>query len=143
MTSWSKVLVIGVFVAGGGLALAHVLRSTGAPSAPTIIVKVPDDLRPQALAGKVAFDAQCAQCHGKNASGTDRGPPFINRIYNPGHHSDQTFLLAAKIGVRSHHWNYGDMPPQPQVDQQQLADIIAYVRALQEANGIVYQPHRM
>jgi hypothetical protein len=43
--------------------------------------------------------------------------------------------------VRSHHWNFGDMPPQPQVTPQQLADIVAYVRVLQEANGIFHEPH--
>ena len=51
--------------------------------------------------------------------------------------------LAAKIGVRSPHWNFGDMPPQPQVSEQQQVAIVAYVRVVQEANAILYQPHRM
>jgi hypothetical protein len=64
-------------------------------------------------------------------------------IYNPGHRPDQALFLAAKIDVRSLHTNFGGMPPQPQVSQQQLADLVTYVRAPQEANGIFYQPHQM
>jgi mono/diheme cytochrome c family protein len=143
MASWGKIFVIGVFVAGGVMMAAQWFPSRGTRSGPIVAVTAPATLSPQAEAGKVAFDANCAPCHGTNAAGTDRGPPFVHIIYNPGHHSDQVFFLAAKIGVRSHHWNFGDMPPQPQVSQQQLTDIVAYVRALQEANGIFYQSHRM
>ena len=47
------------------------------------------------------------------------------------------FVLAARNGVRAHHWPFGDMPPvgQPLTDGE-LAAIIAYVRELQRANGI-------
>jgi mono/diheme cytochrome c family protein len=107
------------------------------------MMKVPTELSPRAQAGKIAFDANCAQCHGTNAAGTDHGPTFIHIVYNAGHHSDPTFFLAAKIGVRSHHWRFGDMPPQPQVSDQQMEDIVAYVRALQEANGILSEPGRI
>jgi Asp-tRNA(Asn)/Glu-tRNA(Gln) amidotransferase B subunit len=67
----------------------------------------------------------------------------VHNIYNPGHHADQSFLLAAKRGVRRHHWPYGDMPKQPQVTNRELAAIVKYVRELQVANGITYKPHRM
>ena len=53
------------------------------------------------------------------------------------------FFLAAKLGVRQHHWPYGNMPPQPQVTEAQLATIVQYVREMQAANGITYRPHRM
>ena len=105
-------------------------------------VRVPE-LSAVALRGEEAFKVNCAQCHGKNASGTGNGPPLVHNIYNPGHHSDQAFFLAAKRGVRRHHWRYGNMAPQPQVKDDQLAAIVKYVRELQVANGITYQPHRM
>ena len=35
------------------------------------------------------------------------------------------------------------MPAQPQVSDAQVMDIVRYVRELQKANGIVYQPHQM
>lgn len=105
-------------------------------------VRVPE-LSAAAVEGKQAFDANCAQCHGNNASGTDKGPPLVHNIYNSGHHADQSFFLAAKRGVRRHHWPYGNMPPQPQVTNAELTVIVKYVRELQVANGITYKPHRM
>ena len=96
-----------------------------------------------ATRGKAAFDANCAPCHGANASGTDKGPPLVHVIYNSGHHADGAFFLAAKLGVRQHHWRFGNMPPQPQVTEEQLAAIVRYVRELQVANGITSRPHRM
>jgi YHS domain-containing protein len=50
---------------------------------------------------------------------------------------------AVRRGVPRHHWPFGDMPAQPQVTDDQLAQIVRYVRELQQANGIVYQEHRM
>ena len=91
--------------------------------------------------GEALFNANCATCHGDNAAGTSLGPPLIHDIYNPGHHSDDAFYLAAAIGVRQHHWTYGDMPAQPQVSRDEVTTIIRYIRELQEANGIVYKPY--
>ena len=107
-----------------------------------VSVKVPK-LSPAALEGKKAFDANCAACHGANAAGTKNGPPFINMIYNPGHHDKRAFLRAVRDGVTQHHWNFGNMPPQPQVTDNELIAIVRYVRELQKANGIVYQKHVM
>ncbi len=94
-------------------------------------------------AGAALFKMNCQVCHGPNAAGTKLGPPLIHDIYNPGHHSDEAFYLAAATGVRQHHWPYGDMPPQPQVAREEVSKIIRYIRELQEANGIVYKPHSM
>lgn len=108
---------------------------------PVAVIEPP--LSTVATEGKGQFDKNCATCHGEKAAGTDHGPPFINQIYNPGHHSDEAFYYAVKNGVRQHHWPFGNMPPQPQVDRADVAKIIEYVRELQTANGIKYQPHNM
>jgi len=108
----------------------------------TVAVKVPS-LSGPAQKGKNAFDANCAACHGNNAAGTDKGPPLVHDIYNPGHHADPAFVIAARRGVRQHHWPFGDMPAQPQVADADLAAIIQYVRELQRANGIFYRQHKM
>jgi len=100
-------------------------------------------LSPQAAQGKKAYDATCAACHGVNGAGGKNGPPLVHDIYNPGHHGDQSFFLAAKRGVPAHHWRFGDMPPQPQMTPQAMAKITAYIRELQRANGIFYRQHRM
>ena len=46
------------------------------------------------------------------------------------------FVMAAKSGVRSHHWRYGNMPPVDGVTDADVKAITAYVRALQKENGI-------
>ncbi len=108
----------------------------------TASVTVPE-FSPRAIAGKRSYDKYCIQCHGENAMGTEQGPPLLHDIYNPGHHADPSFRMAAKRGVRQHHWRFGDMAPVPQVSERQVDLIIRYVRELQEANGITYKPHRM
>lgn len=97
----------------------------------------------EAVAGQKAFDATCASCHGRFGTGTDKGPPFLHEIYNPGHHADEAFFRAARQGVQQHHWRFGDMPAQPQVRDSQLTQIVRYVRELQQANGIRFKPHQM
>lgn len=134
----------GVLIAGVGLVVFKP-QSGGAtvtPAGPqtTIIdVKIPERLSAVAQAGKKAFDQNCAACHGANGAGTKNGPPFIHTTYNPGHHADEAFGRAVKNGVQQHHWRFGNMPPQPQVNRQQLYTIVAYVREMQEFNDIVYQ----
>lgn len=100
-------------------------------------------LSPRAQEGEVLFNANCSSCHGTNATGTDQGPPLIHNIYNPGHHGDQAFFMAANRGTKQHHWQFGDMPPQKQVKANDVIKIVKYIREVQEANGIVFKEHRM
>ena len=86
--------------------------------------------------GRELFEANCASCHGVKAKGTDLGPPLVHRIYEPSHHADMAFQLAARNSVREHHWNFGNMPPVEGVSHDEVAEIIAYVRALLEDAGI-------
>ncbi len=119
--------------------LAYRAMSGGSGDGVTVEVIVPAELSAEAQAGAALFQANCRACHGPNASGTKLGPPLIHEIYNPGHHSDDAFYLAAATGVRAHHWPYGDMPAQPQVTREDVGLIIRFVRELQEANGIEYE----
>ena len=124
---------------GGGHMMQgpHPVQSTGVvPGAPLAEVEVPA-LSAAARAGQEAFEANCARCHGVNAAGQDGvAPPLVHVIYEPGHHGDQSFHQAVRYGVRAHHWRFGDMPAIDGVSQSQVADIIAYVRELQRANGV-------
>ena len=103
---------------------------------PMVQVSVPE-LSEKAKTGEEAFNANCVACHGPNASGKEGlGPPLIHIIYETGHHGDQAFYLAAKNGVRAHHWSFGDMPPVAGITDSELEQIVYYVRELQRANGI-------
>jgi mono/diheme cytochrome c family protein len=137
-----KYFVVSALAAGLGALVWWLATPVGPDAGYRVSVKVPN-LSSLALSGKSAFDANCAACHGPNASGTDHGPPLVHDIYNPGHHADEAFYRAAQRGVRRHHWRYGDMPPQLQVSREQMAAVVRYVRELQVANGVTYRPHRM
>ena len=45
-------------------------------------------------------------------------------------------IVAAKNGVRQHHWPFGNMPPVEGITDSEISNIIAYVRTVQRANGI-------
>ena len=98
---------------------------------------VPATLSDQEQTGKRAFDAVCANCHGTNAQGKNGvGPPLVHKIYEPSHHGDMAFVIAAQNGVRAHHWKFGNMPPVEGVTRGDVLNIVSYVRALQSENGI-------
>lgn len=127
-----------VFGVAAAAAIAwFVYRSGGEPDqAVTVAVAVPETLSAEASGGKALFDAYCAECHGPNGSGSEQGPPLIHRVYEPGHHADLAFTLAARNGVRAHHWNFGDMDPVPEVSESEIGRIVSYIREIQRANNI-------
>ena len=86
--------------------------------------------------GEQLFDNNCAVCHGVQGTGTTVGPPLVHIVYEPGHHSDEAFRRAVDAGVPQHHWDYGDMPAVPGLSDDEVEDIIGYVRELQREAGI-------
>lgn len=88
------------------------------------------------LKGEELYRNHCALCHGEKGKGTDKGPSFLSSIYHPNHHGDESFVLAARNGARAHHWQFGDMPPIPNVKEAEVREIIGYVRWLQRENKI-------
>lgn len=90
-------------------------------------------------AGEVLYQAECAECHGSDLRGTDRGPSHLSVVYEPSHHSDAAFLLAVRNGAVAHHWNFGDMPPVEGLTDTEIADITAFVRSVQAQEG--FEPY--
>ncbi len=130
------ILVAYVGYSFNGSDTAQIPPEGAEPGAPLANVVVPP-LTGAAKLGEVAFNENCAACHGKNAAGQQGvAPPLVHQIYRPSHHGDVAFLMAAQNGVRSHHWTFGDMPPVKGVTRDDVVNIVAYIRALQQANGI-------
>ena len=135
-----KYFVIGFF--GLGLA-ALVSKNFMKDSETSYSMANLTEMSDEARAGQALFGANCASCHGDSGGGSEKGPPLIHDIYNPGHHPDEAFYRAVANGVPQHHWPFGNMPKQSQVTPDEVAKIIGYVRELQLANGITYKPHKM
>ncbi len=122
---------------GAGHSMVPPDTSTLAEGAPIVEVALPAELSAEAQIGKRAFEAKCAACHGTNAAGQNGvAPPLVHKIYEPSHHSDMAFVLAAKNGVRAHHWNFGNMPPVEGLTDGDVKLIARYIRELQKENGI-------
>lgn len=141
------VIAMGAIAIASGLAYTmwptddHSVQATtetgSSGSAALAQVQVPDVLSQNAQIGERAYEVSCAACHGANAAGQDGvAPPLIHRIYEPSHHGDESVQRAAAMGVRAHHWEFGDMPPVEGSTQGNVTFIIAYIRELQRANGI-------
>lgn len=126
---------IGAYMYFAGTKTTQVLTDT-AKALAMVAVNVPD-ITGAAILGETAFNAKCAACHGANAAGRlGVAPPLIHKTYEPSHHGDMAFIMAAQNGVKSHHWPFGNMPPVEGLTNGDIKNIIAYVRMVQRANGI-------
>ena len=100
-------------------------------------VLLPSTLSDSAQIGKRAFEAKCVVCHGVNAAGqVGVAPPLVHKIYEPSHHGDESFQRAVSLGVRAHHWRFGNMPAVEGLTRGDVAMVAIYIRELQRANGI-------
>ena len=70
-----------------------------------------------ATSGQALYEQSCAVCHGKDLRGTAKGPSHLSKVYEPGHHSDASFVAAIRQGSPQHHWDFGDMPPVEGLDE--------------------------
>lgn len=116
--------------------LLAVLISMPATAQSLQIPKPSPGLMPNPAAGKPLFVKNCASCHGQDLKGTDKGPPFLHRVYESSHHADAAFQLAVKNGARAHHWRFGDMLPVQGLSPDDVAHITAYIRMQQRIAGI-------
>ena len=131
MAGLALVVVIGVVIFGGG----DNASTSGEPDN-GIAVQDPDLV----AIGQPLYQGNCSSCHGSDLRGTDLGPSHLSVVYEPNHHGDGAFILAARNGVRQHHWPYGDMAPVPGLDDSDLEAIIAYVRENQREFGFESYP---
>jgi mono/diheme cytochrome c family protein len=89
--------------------------------------------------GDVLYRASCAACHGSDLRGTEFGPSQLSVVYQPGHHSDESYMSAMTNGVPAHHWDFGDMAPISGLTQDDMDRIIAFVRENQRIEG--FEPY--
>ena len=132
-------VLAGMFLAGCSGGEGGEYSAADASGSQTVEVSVPD-LSDVARQGAELFTANCSECHGPTAGGSSQGPPLVDKIYEPGHHADFSFVRAVEVGSAQHHWSFGDMEPVPGLSPEDVNKIICYVRELQYANGIFTDP---
>lgn len=110
----------------------HSAMATSLDTARLQTLAVPAELEQ----GAEHYGRACAACHGEVALGTAAGPPLVHIVYEPNHHGDMAFVLAAERGVRAHHWGFGDMPPVPGIQREEVLAIVQYIRWLQREAGV-------
>ncbi len=86
--------------------------------------------------GAELYQANCASCHGADLRGTSKGPSHLSVVYEPGHHSDDAFRSAIANGAPQHHWSFGAMPPVGGLSGSEVDAIIAFVRQVQQQQGL-------
>jgi mono/diheme cytochrome c family protein len=85
--------------------------------------------------GAEVYAQTCASCHGTDLRGTDKGPSHLSIVYEPNHHTDDSFRSAISNGAPQHHWSFGDMPAVGNLSDSDVEAVIAFVRAEQERQG--------
>ena len=130
-TTMTSKLQIGICLLGLSLLAAC---DSSAPSKPAAVGEGPVPAEFQA--GETIFNANCSTCHGKQAAGTDHGPPLAHKVYEPNHHGDEAFKRAAANGVKAHHGEFGNMPKIDAVTPADVDQIVKYVRWQQRQAGI-------
>lgn len=132
-----NVIIVFTLLVAAVLIYRNYFTPAPATSGAAMVTVFVPDLSIDAKQGESLFNRSCASCHGENAAGQDGvAPPLIHKIYEPNHHADAAFHIAAKNGVRAHHWPFGNMPPVEGITDPELDSIVAYIRELQRANGI-------
>ncbi len=85
--------------------------------------------------GAEVYANSCASCHGVDLRGTDRGPSQLSIVYEPNHHTDDSYRSAITNGVRQHHWSFGDMPPVEGLNKEEIEAVIQFIRSEQQRQG--------
>lgn len=88
-------------------------------------------------AGRELYATHCVSCHGDEGLGSTTGPPLVTELYAPPELGDQDVANAITEGVAQQHWEFGPMPGTPGLGSQEVADLVAYVRALQRDAGLL------
>ncbi len=85
--------------------------------------------------GEAIYGANCAQCHGSDLTGTERGPSLLDPIYGPDELSDDEFAGAIRNGVDEKRWEFGPMPANGAITDEQIEAILAFVRVRQAGDA--------
>jgi mono/diheme cytochrome c family protein len=84
--------------------------------------------------GSAIYGANCAQCHGADLDGTERGPSLLDPAYRSL--TDADIADAVRNGVAERVWDFGPMPANGALSDTQIDAIVEYLRAEQAATAV-------
>ena len=87
-----------------------------------------DQLTPQEHAGYVAYQQNCAQCHYERETGSLHGPSLLG-VYKMQYLPSGAPANDERVTSTVLH-GHGLMPAQPNIDTQDLDDLLAYLHTL-------------
>ena len=118
------------FVVFSSSAGYYFLRHFCGPSAPEVkMTPTSAELQPDKEKGQTLFSAKCAGCHYADKAETQFGPGLLNLMKNNTLPSSQR--PATEENVKNQLVQpYRTMPPFPNFSEQELADLIAYLKTL-------------
>lgn len=131
---------VALFCAIGVVAVIVIYMTTDAPTPETFSPPVPkkiDGIRVDAKAGRQLFAQNCASCHGMNGEGMLERGVNLRKSAFVRLNSDSKLLKFLHVGRRANDPASIlkiEMPPKganPLLDDQQLGDLVAYLRQLQ------------
>jgi mono/diheme cytochrome c family protein len=93
---------------------------------------VPGNAPPEVHRGEVVFNTYCVSCHGRFGRGEGLGPPMLDAHFFPGQLPDEAWTQAITRGTPQAKYHYGAMPPVKPVGPPDIAEVIRYVRWLQQ-----------
>ena len=88
--------------------------------------------------GATVYAENCASCHGADLRGTAQGPSQLSIVYEPNHHSDDSYRAAIRNGAPQHHWAFGNMPAIQGITDDEIELVIQFIRQQQETLGFEY-----
>jgi mono/diheme cytochrome c family protein len=87
-----------------------------------------DQLNAQQMRGHAVFQAHCGQCHRDRESGALHGPSLLG-LYKMPYLPSGTAATDERVTATILH-GHGLMPAQPNIDPQDLDDLLAYLHTL-------------
>jgi mono/diheme cytochrome c family protein len=90
--------------------------------------------------GAAIYGANCASCHGAALEGTNLGPSLLDPVYAPDQLNDDEFRRAVRNGVEETRWDFGPMPANGGLGDEQIDAMLGFVRASQGAAATVTNP---
>jgi mono/diheme cytochrome c family protein len=99
------------------------------------VVTKPSNMSSTAQLGENVYNYRCRSCHGPLGLGAVGGPPLATGEFAESIYPDTQMAQAILSGAPQKNYDYGRMPAQPDISDQDLRATIAFLREIQTLHG--------